>query len=114
MEKNIEEEKKALNEKKNNYTDEHVKFSNFAKALSHPVRIYILEKLSKLNSCCYSGDIAEELNINRSALSLHLKELKFSGLIQGHTESPYIKYCINRENWELAKQYFLKLFTDNI
>ncbi|NJK94689.1 MAG: ArsR family transcriptional regulator [Bacteroidales bacterium] len=41
--------------------------------------------------------------IARSTLSEHLKELKNAGLIQGEINSPYIKYCINRENWEEAK-----------
>ncbi|MBN2818792.1 MAG: winged helix-turn-helix transcriptional regulator [Bacteroidales bacterium] len=74
----------------------------FAKAMSHPVRVYILKKLSQIDGCCYSGNLVEELPVGRSALSRHLKELKFAGLIQGQTEPPFIKYCINRENWEKA------------
>lgn len=74
----------------------------FAKAMSHPVRVYILKKLSQMEGCCYSGNLVEELPVGRSALSRHLKELKYAGLIQGETDPPYIKYCINRENWEKA------------
>lgn len=96
--------------KKTEFPENVVQLALISKALSHPVRIFILKKLSGLNSCCYSGDIAEELKINRSALSLHLKELKFAGLIQGETEPPYIKYCINKENWEKAKQLQKELF----
>ena len=84
-----------------------------AKALSHPVRIYILQKLSKMNSCCYSGDLVEELPIGRSTLSQHLKELKYSGLIQGEINPPYIKYCINRENWEKAKKLLEDFLNEN-
>jgi len=96
--------------KKTEFPENVVELARISKALSHPVRIFILQKLSELHSCCYSGDIAEELQINRSALSLHLKELKFAGLIQGETEPPYIKYCINKENWEKAKQLQKELF----
>ncbi len=96
--------------KKTEFTQEILDLSLIAKAMSHPVRIYILKKLSQLNACCYSGNIAEELHINRSALSLHLKELKYAGLIQGETEPPYIKYCINKENWEKAKQLYISMF----
>lgn len=85
-----------------------------SKAMSHPVRLYILRKLSHLNTCCYSGNLVEELPIGRSALSQHLKELKYAGLIQGETEPPYIKYCINRENWEKAKMMFDALFDEKI
>jgi len=81
--------------------------ARIAKALSHPARVYILMKLSRMNSCCYSGDLVEELPIGRSTLSQHLKELKYSGLIQGEINPPYIKYCINRRNWEKAKKLFI-------
>jgi DNA-binding HxlR family transcriptional regulator len=46
------------------------------------------------------------LPIAKSTLSQHLKELKKAGLIQGETELPKIKYCLNRENWEEAKKLF--------
>jgi len=85
------------------YSEDQIKLARFAKAFSHPARIKILEILSK-QDCCYSGNIAEEFPIALSTLSQHLKELKGSGLIQGEIEAPRIKYCINPENWQLAKQ----------
>jgi DNA-binding transcriptional ArsR family regulator len=88
------------------FTQEVLELARISKALSHPVRVYILLKLSKMNSCCYSGDLVEELPVGRSTLSQHLKELKYAGLIQGEIKPPYIKYCINRENWEKAKNLF--------
>jgi len=94
------------------YSDKQIQLANFAKAMSHPARVFILEKLSKMNACCYSGDLIDDLPISRSALSLHLKELKLSGLIQGTTELPYIKYCLNQENWQIAKLLFKELFVE--
>ncbi|NLJ08098.1 MAG: helix-turn-helix transcriptional regulator [Sphingobacteriales bacterium] len=88
--------------KKIEFSQDIVEIAKFAKAMSHPVRAYILKKLSEMDTCCYSGNLVEELPIGRSALSQHLKELKYAGLIQGETEPPYIKYCINRENFEKA------------
>ncbi len=76
--------------------------ARFAKAMGHPVRMYVLELLSK-QSCCYSGDLTEVLPIAKSTLSQHLKELKDAGLIQGEIEAPKIKYCLNQENWKLAR-----------
>jgi DNA-binding MarR family transcriptional regulator len=87
------------------FTQEVQEIARFSKALSHPVRVYILQKLSKMDSCCYSGDLVEEIPVGRSTLSQHLKELKYAGLIQGEINPPYIKYCINRKNWEEAKNY---------
>lgn len=83
------------------------KLARFAKALSNPTRVFILDFLIKNSSkCCYSGDMAEELTIARSTLSEHLAELKKAGLIQGEINPPYIKYCINRENWDEAQRLF--------
>lgn len=93
------------------YTDNQEKIARYGKALSHPVRIFILDYLANnIEKCCYSGDMAEELPIARSTLSEHLKELKKAGLIQGEINPPYIKYCINRENWEEAKLMFSAFF----
>ncbi|MCD4680235.1 MAG: metalloregulator ArsR/SmtB family transcription factor [Bacteroidales bacterium] len=79
--------------------------ARFAKALGHPVRLYVIELLSK-QSCCYSGNLSEVLPIAKSTLSQHLKELKNAGLIQGEIEQPKIKYCLNQENWRLAQKLF--------
>ena len=86
-------------------TEEQKKMARFAKAMGHPVRMYILELLAG-QSCCYSGDLSEDLPIAKSTLSQHLKELRDAGPIQGTIERPKIKYCLNQENWERARQLF--------
>ena len=91
------------------FTEEQKKAARYAKAMGHPVRMYVLELLSK-QACCYSGDLTDILPIAKSTLSQHLKELKEAGLIQGETEAPKIKYCLNKKNWEEAKQLVKKLF----
>jgi len=89
-------------------TEEQKQASRFAKAMSHPVRMYILELLSN-QTCCYSGDLSEVLPVAKSTLSQHLKELKKSGLVQGEIEQPKIRYCLNKENWEIAQKLFKKI-----
>ena len=83
------------------------KIARYAKAMGHPIRMYVLELLSK-QQCCYSGDLTDELPIAKSTLSQHLKELKEAGLIQGEIEAPKIRYCLNRENWDEARKLFGK------
>lgn len=85
--------------KKEVLTENQKKLARYAKAMEHSIRVYVLEELTK-QSCCYSGDLIEVLPIVKSTLSGHLKELKEAGLIQGETEAPKIKYCINTENWK--------------
>ena len=94
--------------KKDYFTNHQTDLARFSKALGHPVRIAILQLLNS-RSCCYHGDMAEELPIAKSTLSQHLKELKDAGLIQGTITPPTVKYCINRENWELAKNLMNEL-----
>ena len=91
------------------FTENEYKLARYGKALGHPVRIYVLNLLSK-QSCCYSGDLSEILPIAKSTLSQHLKELKDAGLIQGEIDAPRIKYCINKANFEEAKSLFKELF----
>jgi ArsR family transcriptional regulator len=98
-------EKKMIKIEDEAFSEEQLKIARFAKAMGHPVRIYILELLSR-QSCCYSGDLSEILPIAKSTLSQHLKELKDAGLIQGEIEAPKIKYCFHRENWEIARELF--------
>jgi len=86
-------------------TDKQQRTARYAKAMGHPVRVYVLELLSS-QSCCYSVDLSDELPIAKSTLSQHLKELRDAGLIQGEIESPRIKYCLNKENWKEAQILF--------
>ena len=89
--------------------ERHEIIARYSKALSHPVRVYILEFLAT-KACCFSGDLDKILPIARSTLSQHLKELKNAGLIQGNIEYPKIKYCLNTETWKEVKILFADLF----
>ena len=88
-----------------NYSIRQEQLARFAKAMGHPARIAILQFLARQETC-YFGDIHAELPIAKATVSQHLKELKEAGLIQGEVEPPKVKYCINRDNWQLAKELF--------
>src|SRR5699024_9230609 len=83
--------------------------ARFAKALGHPTRIEILVFLASQDSCFF-GDIHDELPIAKSTVSQHLKELRDAGLIIGEIETPKVRYCIHKENWEIARKLFFNLF----
>ena len=61
-------------------TDKQKQTARYAKALGHPVRVAILQMLSK-QACCYHGDMSEILPVAKSTLSQHLNELKDAGLL---------------------------------
>jgi len=67
--------------------------AKFAKAISHPARLSILEYLAETKTCI-SGDISDSLPLSRSTVSQHLKELKEMGLIRGEIDGLKINYCL--------------------
>ena len=93
------------------YTDQQTMIAHFAKALGHPARIAILHFLASQETCFF-GEVHDVLPIAKATVSQHLKELKEAGLIQGEIEGPKVRYCINKENWELARVILAEFFND--
>ncbi len=91
------------------YTERQKLIAKFSNALANPVRVAILELLST-DKCCYHREMFSHLPIAKSTLSQHLKVLSDAGLIQGDADPPKTKYCIDTENWGLAKGLFLGFF----
>ncbi len=90
-------------------TYDQARLARIAKAMGHPTRIAILHFLAQRNECFF-GDIHEVLSVSKATVSQHLKELKDAGLIQGTIEPPKVRYCINPENWKVAKMLFAEMF----
>lgn len=85
--------------------------ARLAKALGHPVRVAIVQMLLHEN-CCYHGDMSEVIPVAKSTLSQHLKELKEAGLIQGTITPPTVRYCIDNQNWQKARELFGDFFAE--
>jgi predicted transcriptional regulator len=67
--------------------------AGFARVISHPARLAILQYLAETKTCI-SGDISDQLPLSRTTVSQHLKELRDAGLIQGTIEGVKINYCL--------------------
>ena len=93
------------------YTEDEERVARLAKALGHPARVAIVRFLAAQESCFF-GDIHEVLPISKATVSQHLKELRDAGLIQGEIHPPKVRYCINRQNWDLARRLFAGLFSE--
>ncbi len=93
------------------YQQQEVELARFAKAMSHPSRIAILEFLASRNSC-YFGEFVEILPLTKATVSQHLSELKDAGLIQGQFDQPKVRYCINRDNWMKVREMFSTFFSN--
>ncbi|NTV05662.1 MAG: winged helix-turn-helix transcriptional regulator [Chlorobiaceae bacterium] len=91
------------------YRGEEMVMASIAKAISHPVRIKILELLAS-QQCCFTGELTEIIPMAQSTISQHLKALLDAGLIQGEINPPKVRYCINVENWHKAHVMFGSFF----
>ena len=97
------------------YSSKELTLAKYAKALSHPARVAILNVLLKKQSCI-CGDIVEELPLSQSTVSQHLKELKEAGLIKGDIDGVSVCYCIDEKEWKKASVLlngFMEMFKGN-
>ncbi len=62
------------------------------KALSHPMRIFFLEKLREKSWCVC--ELATEAGIPKSAASKHLSQLKDAGLVADSKSGTRVEYTI--------------------
>ena len=95
--------------KTKDYAAQELSIAKYAKALSHPARVAILNLLLKKQSCI-CGDIVDELPLSQSTVSQHLKELKEAGLIKGDIDGVSVCYCVDEKEWLKAKTQLNQLF----
>ena len=94
------------------FTTEQNKLASLLKALAHPARIAILQHIIQSNTCI-CGDLVTEIGLAQPTISQHLKELKNSGLIKGTIEGTSVCYCIDAENWNIARELINSFFNQN-
>ncbi|MFP5080667.1 ArsR/SmtB family transcription factor [Pedobacter sp. JCM 36344] len=92
------------------FTAEQNQLSQLLKAISHPARIAILQRIL-ISNTCICGDLVEELGLAQATISQHLKELKNAGIIQGTIEGVSVCYCINPETWKLMEKQIMTFLT---
>ena len=77
------------------------------KAMSHPIRLQMVELLLQRRMCVRS--LARHFEVSEPTISVHLKVLKNAGLIIGEKKSYYMHYRVIRENIEELSQFFSAL-----
>ena len=87
--------------KKVEFSEDVIQMAAYAKAMSHPVRVFILKRLSKMGTCCYSGDLVEELPddqkqvvIMRHYLGLSFKEIADQTDVSINTALGRMRYAL--------------------
>ncbi|MGY6560531.1 MAG: ArsR/SmtB family transcription factor [Luteibaculaceae bacterium] len=94
------------------FTEAQNTVASFARLLSNPARVAILQYLIEANTCV-NTNLVEELGLAQATISQHLAELKAAELIVGSTEGKKINYCINAAKWaemQATFNFFLTQF----
>jgi ArsR family transcriptional regulator, arsenate/arsenite/antimonite-responsive transcriptional repressor len=97
--------------KTDQFIKEQADLARFAKILSHPARIAIIEMLDQKKTCI-SGDISYDLPLSRTTISQHLQDLKNAGLIKGEISGQRIYYCIDYDKLDEIKSLFDRFFNN--
>ena len=66
------------------FTDKQNQLSSLLKAMAHPARIAILQRIL-ISNMCICGDLVAELGLAQATISQHLKELKNVTLVGEET-----------------------------
>ena len=82
------------------------------KAMSHPIRLQMVELLLQRRMCVRS--LARHFEVSEPTISVHLKVLKNAGLIVGEKKSYYMHYRVVRENIEELSQFFSALAATSV
>ncbi|MCX6230516.1 MAG: metalloregulator ArsR/SmtB family transcription factor [Bacteroidetes bacterium] len=98
------------NNKTEQFNIKQKELASYAKVLSHPARIAIIQLLAEKKEI-KTGNISDDLPISRTTVSQHLKILKNAGIIQGTIDGLKIHYCLDmlklneiRENYNTFLQ----------
>jgi DNA-binding transcriptional ArsR family regulator len=85
--------------------------ARFARVISHPARLAILQYLAETKTCI-SGDITDFIPLSRTTVSQHLKELRKLGLIRGEIDGLKINYCLCGAELTRLKELFTSFFNE--
>jgi|ERR1035437_943376 DNA-binding transcriptional ArsR family regulator len=88
------------------------KLADFAKAISHPARVAILNEIAKKETCT-CGEIVKVVPLAQATVSQHLKELTKAGLIIGTAEGTKTNYSMNWKTFKKFGKTFNSFYSDN-
>lgn len=101
------------NNKFEEFNPDQQEIAHFAKVLSHPARVAIIQLLAEKKEI-KTGNISDFLPISRTTVSQHLKELQNIGIIQGTIDGLKIHYCLDMKRLNEIREKFNAFLTNSI
>ena len=78
------------------YNAEQLQIAAFCKALGHPARVAIVQRLLR-EDCCICKDFSEDIELSQPTISRHLEQLHAAGIIAGTVRGTTRSFCLNPE-----------------
>ncbi len=94
--------------KPNNYSEEELKFSRIASALSHPARTRIIE-LFQEELLVTQTSLVSHLNLNKASVHRHINCLRRADLLLNKYRIHYDKLHLNKVTLEQFQKHLQKL-----
>lgn len=85
--------------------------ANWAKAMSHPARLQIMQHLAQ-NHSCTTADICKTIPLSRTTIAQHMQELKTCKFVKTHQEGNKVFYLINKKQIKKCRKKFKKYFEE--
>ena len=95
--------------KRHLHSDHAIILADYAKVLSHPARIAILNYIGDCEGCLCK-DISNQIKLSQPTTSQHLQVIKKAGLLTSRFESKSQYYRIDVEKLNELKSLFLQFF----
>ena len=83
------------------------------KAISHPVRIRILELLSRQSSPMCVCHIESRFTLSQPTISHHLRLLRKAGLVNSERRGTWIYYSVRKEGVEPLNSFVTSIICDS-
>ena len=80
-----------------------IKIVSGFRALADPLRLQIIELLRSQELCVC--ELCEQLDVNQSKLSFHLKNLKEASLLNSRQQGRWMYYSLNLTQFAVLEQY---------
>lgn len=94
------------------HSSRQLQIAEFAKVLSHPARVAIMEHIASQQDCICS-DLVDEIGLSQPTISQHLQVIRNAGLLKGTFEGKRLCYCLNTERLQEIQSLFNHFFNTN-
>ncbi len=81
------------------------------RALSHPVRLQMLDLISQRNGEVCGCDIEQHFTLTQPTISHHLKVLRDCGLITSQPRGVWVQHCVNTQLLDAVRDLLTTLYS---